>query len=383
MAFAITISLVIPISLLYGFLVTAIAGTAFSFAMGIAAFIFFQISGGRLGNGNYPMDLAALLIFIIAAFLLLIVVLCSVVVFFTGPFWLGSTTRERHKATSTANLGKISHLCESVAQEMGQHPFDYIVEVGGYYVGAISTFSGKTLLIDGRVLDYVSECEMKAMIAHEYGHFGKGKSFCYAFLRRCHLAATFVSTQINDDTEYSVFRKLLRWMLALVPQFFAMPKILQAIVLHISRIIARLYTLATDIVVRLFRTEFYRSEIHADDAASETVSQTDVCWALVRLSALQLCIVLSTRISPTQFLTRWQSITRNHTPTHPSIEYRLKRLGQVDLEQYSHWVQGLMSESTFSSIVQNDRKNSVSRDDWERTTLRLMGFSQVVNGGRV
>lgn len=378
LAFIVSVLVIVPISLLYGFVITAVAGIGFSICMGIAASAFFVISGGRIGGGNYPMEAVAFLAFFIAAGLLLIIVVISGIVFLVGPFWITSKNCEFDQAVLTAQRQKISHLSQIVAERMGQVPFDNIVEVSGFYVGAISTFLQKTLVIDPKILDHLSKNEVTTLIAHEYGHFGNGRSFCYIFLRYCQLAANFVSSQIDDDSENTVFHRLIRWTLAIVPKFFKMPEILRAIILHVSHIIVKFYSFATNLVIRLFRTEFYQAEIWADKQASTIVSPSDVCGALVRLSALQLYMSLDRKEKPQLFLERWQAFARKHTITHPSIKYRLGVLGSENLDDYSGWIKTLMDVDQYS-LVKNVEQEYYRKDaDRHRSVLKFMSFSQVV-----
>ncbi len=377
--FLFSIFIVVPISLLYGLAITGIVGAGFGIAFSIVAAIFFAISGGSLGAGSYPMDALVIFVFFISVCLLLFFVIVSIIVFLVGPFWLEAKTSKYDQQVLSQQREKISELIQTVAHKMSQRPFDKIVEVSGYYVGAISAFSQKTLVIDPRIVDYLSENEIAAVIAHEYGHFTEGRSFCYAFLRRCHLSSDFMSAQIEDETESSLYRKLIRWSLVLVPDFFNIRKILKAVFVHIAKITAKFYAISTNQVIKLFRNDFYESELEADKHAVSMTSPAHVSGALIRLSALQLCQSLDSKISPKEFLERWQTISQKHTVTHPSIEYRVDAMGMNIPGDHSSWIESLMKEEIYAKIKQAEDTSDVGAEsETDRSSLKLMSFSQIV-----
>lgn len=372
--FLVSLIIVVTLSLTYGLIITLIVGFVFVIAFTVTAHIFFIISGGVLGGGTYPVDAVVLLIFFISILLLLVIIILSTIVFLIAPSWLRSKAHQYDQLVLTKQREKISKISKILSDKIQQSPFENIIEVGGFYVGAISTFTKKNLVIDPRIADYLSEEEITAVIAHEYGHFGEGQSFCYTFLRCCYLSSNFISTQINDKSESSVYRKLIRWSLVLVPDFFGIKNILNDVFVHIARIVATFYSISTKLIIKLYRIEFYQSEFLADKLASTITSPNDICGGLVRLSALQLCLSLP-RLTPDLFLKRWHAISQKHTTTHPSIEYRLKVIGISNFDSYLNWIKTLMNEDKYSII----RSHADIGCNQDRSLLKLISFSQIID----
>jgi Zn-dependent protease with chaperone function len=360
------------VCLIYGFILTFLLSSVYVFAFGIFGLVvgyFFDIFDR---STPLPIDLLALALFLFSLALLFIFIIISIFVFIFNPVRFQPATKILSKKDKASK--SIFRDIEAVATALDRKPFDYVVEGERFFVSTLSSGTKLILIVDVDLDKFLSRDEIRAIIAHEYGHFENGNEFSYRFLRRCQVSCNFLASQINDPAGESYFQKIIGWSLILVPNVMQMRRAFLSLFNHISRIMVHLYQLAVSATIWVFRDDFYSAEFLADKVASSSFGTKAIIEALVKISALQLAAYSGARDSPDAFQRRWFASSKVNTITHPSIRNRIRLVSDVDDVDYANLVKSVYNSWT-SKISTEER--FTNHDDPRRFAMQRICFPQL------
>ena len=323
------------ISIAYGIVATVVLSLLYAIPIGVIAKV--------VGNEQpIPFDLLALIALALDLAFVVLLVLVASFIFITCPMRVGGVIDSLSTRWRSWEVDRVNAAARRMAESIGVQPFTHLIPNQLRFVGAIQVGQRRALCIDFAVLEVLEDRELEAVLAHEYGHFSRGLSTSYGFLRRCSLASQFLDAEIVSGGDETLFRKLVRVGTFALPDLLGMKSNFRMLFVHVAAIMTKSHSFVTNCAVRLFRREFHEAELAADELAARIVSPRELVSALVKVSAMQVRDS-SCRSSPNPSLDdlcgAWKAAATRRTSMHPSLISRVCRCAgdsmHVDAEELS------------------------------------------------